>query len=324
MSQEKNKKRKDLEETSEKNNQQRGQKNVKLLMKDNESYLREVGGLTFDTRHGFFLTNTIEVLRAQPLRSVKMNPGQSVFTYIDPDGGGSSATGIVTLFFVDGILHIGGIDSGTTNTKQELLDVVGTYFALLRQRFPHCRHHFYVEYNYGGSLMTEQIAIVAKAAFQRGEDVDTSTASEVYVKYRGGRRKEEKFGVVTTRRAKAEGIKDLANIIEAGQFFVAEGFVTRHPKGRDEIKNMLFNQLLSYRRVERKENFCLTSSRGETPYYTGKSIGIQDEVATALILCFHEARTFDIRNEKMITENLTPSLFVSSLKSFLTSKISKL
>jgi hypothetical protein len=144
---------------------------VKKLMPDDEAlYAQEAMGAFWSNSRSVFRAAWLQSLRMRGPRPITSTGGRMITTFIDPAGGGSSRTAIVSLLReVAGDIVLVGMDEADLQEGPSLQDHLTQYFVHFQQhpvlsRIP---HFLCVERNYGGPLFAGMFVQEAVRAFPR-------------------------------------------------------------------------------------------------------------------------------------------------------------
>jgi hypothetical protein len=256
---------------------------VKLMMEDDEQlYAQEVLGAIFSDKECVYDRKWIKALEARPRRVVERPAQLFALTMMDPAGGGSSRTAIVTIVREPGghIVIMGGAE-GNPNTSVEVELFVKTYmcaWARLPKQFATMQHVIAVENNYGGGPTADMFFLSAKAVLPR------------VIEYRS---KDEQPGVCTTSALKNAAVMSSIWDMFDGRIHFSDTFATITP-GLTAQAQFIERMLTQCGQLHKTY-----TSAGKWGY-TGKTPqGDQDDIVIAFLLACVHSTSVAVRHSAM-------------------------
>lgn len=127
---------------------------VKIFMNNEAMYAREVLGEIMSDETCVIQEAALLRFKERPPIQLTLDQADVVYTFIDPNGGGSSDMGIMSLVRLpNNQICIVGISAYPSRDIAELKDVVQNYFVAMKQHpvFGRAEQILFVENNYGGT-----------------------------------------------------------------------------------------------------------------------------------------------------------------------------
>jgi hypothetical protein len=242
---------------------------VQILMDgDEEMYAQEVLGTDLSGKNSIFNSEDVRVWRNSIPKNINQNDTHICLTMIDPAGGGSSQTALVSIVMHPNLqeCRIIGLSEMDARDENDMCILISSYFRQLKTYHPRAKHVVAVENNYGGGL-------IADILLQRSRK-HIPTACEV-------RTHVGKPGVVTTQQRKHAAVLRLSYLLRRKSLGLVTPMITYEPGKSKRDLDELQSQLHRLRKITRPNNPGRWS-------YTGKMGNTgRDDMCISLILAVY-------------------------------------
>jgi hypothetical protein len=211
------------------------------LIPDTGTYLREVLNVITKTADGcVFGTDILEQLKARPRTAVLRKPGDILYTFIDPAGGGKSDWAVVT-FLRDarGSVVVTGLHSFNTMEGPVIRKNI-TNYALVTSRHPvygTMPHRVMTEQNYGGHPVAGDCCEILTRLIPFAQEFRSKAVGH---------------GVVTGDKLKEKAVGMMSVLLQADCVSFAEDIVSGEPQRTPTFLRELHVQLSRIRCIKGK------------------------------------------------------------------------
>jgi hypothetical protein len=236
---------------------------ARSFIPDNDTYLREVKNvITRGSKGGIFADASLKKFKEQPRVLIERYSESTLFTFVDPAGGGGSEWGLISFVMGDGgILTVVGLQTFRTQDIGVIRTYLIAYASAIQNHptygaFP---HYVIVENNFGGHPLAQLYAQFMLSVMPQALEFET----------------QQGHGATTSSSTKESGITILSVLLENGCVRLAREIVSAQPSATDRFADELHNQLARIRFVNGK--------------ITGKDRHLNDDLAMSLVLGIHNA-----------------------------------
>jgi len=186
---------------------------VQVLMGDDEEmYAQEVLGVDLSGKYTLLPPSVVDNWKTRPRQLFEAGPQDVIVTMVDPAGGGSSQTALVTICIQNNAqYYIVGISEMDAKNEADLITLIGNYFRQVQHMYTRSRHVIAVENNYGGGIIADIVLQRAKAYLPRLLEIRTHI---------------KKPGVVTTQRRKNAAVLRLLFLLRSNNLVLPYDIIT--------------------------------------------------------------------------------------------------
>jgi hypothetical protein len=210
-----------------------------------------------------------------------------VVTVVDPSGGGLSNTALVTIGkgHNDHIVLL-GVAAASTKTQIDVSDLTRTYLENFAAHAPDLRvlpHFLCVENNYGGGLVANNIAKMARSVIPSLTEYRTNP---------------ERPGVVTTNEVKRTAVMTVTRSLHTSQVQISSALFSQSGGSDHKETQSTLEEFFTQIRSLRQE----TTGNGETRYTAKDKNMQQDDMCFAFLIAAHHAVLLDTSLDSLVTE----------------------
>jgi len=237
-----------------------------LMQNDHDMFLRENAGVITTADHSALDGPGVARFSKRVYETYKPDL-DTIYTVIDPNGGGASQYAIVSFCIFSGHTVVIAADSKNV-VGDDMAPFIRAHVENVRVHHPLAKIVLIIERNFGGSVLASHI-VNCLASFM---PIRTLTADS---------KKQNKVGIVTTSDTKSRGRVDLQRMLRLDTIGYAHDFITQE-KNANAMKDRICKQLLDFKFY--MEPLKPDSKKTAKSILSGKSYGKQDDIAMVFVI----------------------------------------